>query len=86
MTKTDDDCCCGGGSRWSSRWNNVFVSATWAASTNPWQVPSPYYEKCENVWGALGHPITRFDPGYREGLDRNKDGIACEHDPRKKKP
>ena len=51
----------------------------------PGQVPSPYYEKCENVWDVLGHPITRFEPGYREGLDHDKDGIACEHDPRKKK-
>jgi len=51
----------------------------------PGQVPPPYYEKCENVWGALERPITRFDPGYREGLDHDKDGIACEHDPRKKK-
>gem|GEM_PF-1473535 len=51
----------------------------------PGQVPPPYYEKCENVWDALEHPITRFEPGYREELDHDKDGIACEHDPRKKK-
>lgn len=51
----------------------------------PGQVPSPYYEKCENVWDVLERPITRFDPGYREGLDNDKDGIACERDPRKKK-
>jgi excalibur domain protein len=51
----------------------------------PGQVPPPYYENCENVWDALGHPITLFEPGYREGLDHDKDGIACERDPRKKK-
>jgi len=51
----------------------------------PGQVPPPYYVNCENVWDVLGHPITRFEPGYREGLDDDKDGIACERDPRKKK-
>lgn len=51
----------------------------------PGQVPPPYYENCENVWDALGHPITFFEPGYREGLDHDKDGVACERDPRKKK-
>lgn len=50
------------------------------------QIPPPYYEKCENVWDVLERPITRFDPGHREGLDHDKDGIACEYDPRKKKP
>ena len=51
----------------------------------PGQVPPPYYGECENVWDALGHPITRFEPGYRDGLDHDKDGVACEHDSRKKK-
>jgi hypothetical protein len=51
----------------------------------PGQVPPPYYGNCENVWDVLGHPITRFNPGYREELDHDKDGVACERDPRKKK-
>ena len=42
----------------------------------PGQVPPPYYENCENVWDALGHPITLFEPGYRKGLDHDKDGVG----------
>ena len=86
MTKSDDDCCRGGGSRWSSSGITSSLRQHGQLPQIPGQVPPPYYEKCENVWGALGRPITRFDPGYREGLDHDKDGIACEHDPRKKKP
>lgn len=42
-----------------------------------------YYKNCTAVWNAVGHPLHIGDPGYRDKLDRDSDGIACELDPRK---
>jgi septum formation inhibitor-activating ATPase MinD len=36
-----------------------------------------YYSSCEDVRGAGLAPLYKGDPGYRQGLDRNSDGIAC---------
>ncbi|WP_414687635.1 excalibur calcium-binding domain-containing protein [Mycobacterium sp.] len=39
---------------------------------------SPYYANCAAARAAGVAPLHRGDPGYRSGLDRDNDGIACE--------
>ena len=41
-----------------------------------------YYAKCADAWAAGAAPLHVGDPGYRSGLDGDKDGIACESPPR----
>ncbi|MGW5224099.1 excalibur calcium-binding domain-containing protein [Nocardia niigatensis] len=40
--------------------------------------PSVYYRSCADAKRAGAAPLYRGDPGYRSGLDRDGDGIACE--------
>lgn len=48
----------------------------------PVAVPAPdraaYYPNCTAVKQAGAAPLRRGEPGYRAGLDRDNDGIACE--------
>ena len=37
-----------------------------------------YYPNCDAARAAGAAPIRRGQPGYRPGLDRDNDGIACE--------
>jgi hypothetical protein len=37
-----------------------------------------YYPNCDAVRRAGRAPLPRGQPGYRPGLDRDGDGIACE--------
>lgn len=37
-----------------------------------------YYENCDAVRAAGKAPLMSNQPGYRDGLDSDKDGIACE--------
>lgn len=37
-----------------------------------------YYQNCDEVRRAGQAPLHRGDPGYRSGLDRDDDGLACE--------
>lgn len=37
-----------------------------------------YYPNCDAARAAGAAPIRRGQPGYRAGLDRDGDGIACE--------
>ena len=37
-----------------------------------------YYKNCAAVRSAGKAPLHRSDPGYRSGLDRDSDGLACE--------
>lgn len=37
-----------------------------------------YYRNCAEARAAGAAPIRRGEPGYRPGLDRDHDGIACE--------
>lgn len=37
-----------------------------------------YYANCDAVRAAGKAPLHSGQPGYRTGLDRNKDGVACE--------
>jgi len=39
---------------------------------------SVYYPNCTAARAAGAAPIRRGEPGYRSGLDRDKDGVACE--------
>lgn len=38
-----------------------------------------YYRRCADARAAGAAPIYRGQPGYREELDADSDGIACEH-------
>ena len=37
-----------------------------------------YYRRCEDARAAGVAPISVGEPGYREALDRDRDGVACE--------
>jgi hypothetical protein len=39
---------------------------------------SVYYANCTEARAAGDTPLYRGDPGYRAGLDRDGDGVACE--------
>ncbi|MEW6576194.1 MAG: excalibur calcium-binding domain-containing protein [Pseudomonadota bacterium] len=39
---------------------------------------SVYYSGCNEVRAAGKAPLYSGDPGYREGMDGDGDGIACE--------
>ncbi|MEQ1540472.1 MAG: excalibur calcium-binding domain-containing protein [Sphingorhabdus sp.] len=39
---------------------------------------SVYYAGCYEVRALGKDPLYRGDPGYREGMDGDNDGIACE--------
>src|SRR5690242_1572913 len=40
--------------------------------------PDVYYANCAAVRAAGKAPLYRGQPGYRPGLDRDGDGVACE--------
>jgi hypothetical protein len=44
----------------------------------PEPAPDVYYANCAEARAAGAAPMTAGQPGYRPGLDRNKDGVACE--------
>ena len=46
--------------------------------TTPTTSFSVYYKNCAEACAAGVAPLHRGDPGYRPGLDRDGDGIACE--------
>lgn len=60
----------------SSSPENTSVSGT----TNTTQPPNSqaYYANCTEARNAGAAPIYQGSPGYREALDRDRDGIACE--------
>ncbi len=37
-----------------------------------------YWRRCDDARAAGSAPIYRSEPGYRDGLDADDDGIACE--------
>jgi hypothetical protein len=37
-----------------------------------------YYKNCDAARAAGAAPLHRGEPGYRAGLDRDNDGVACE--------
>ncbi|MEI8239098.1 MAG: excalibur calcium-binding domain-containing protein [Actinomycetota bacterium] len=40
-----------------------------------------YYKNCAAAWAAGAAPLQQGQPGYRSGLDRDGDGVACEQRP-----
>ena len=42
--------------------------------------PHVHFETCLDVERAGIMPLRRDDPGYRRGLDSDRDGIACNSD------
>jgi hypothetical protein len=38
-----------------------------------------YYRNCAEARAAGAAPLYRGEPGYRSGLDRDHDGVACEN-------
>lgn len=39
---------------------------------------STYFANCASARAAGAAPLRRGNPGYRAGLDRDNDGVACE--------
>lgn len=60
-----------------------FVEPEPAPQPPPAPAPPPpstgsYFENCDAARAAGAAPLYTGDPGYRAGLDRDNDGIACE--------
>jgi Excalibur calcium-binding domain len=54
-------------------------AAAAAAAARAQQVEkSVYYAGCNDVRALGKDPLYRGDPGYRDGMDGDRDGIACE--------
>ncbi|WP_247714069.1 excalibur calcium-binding domain-containing protein [Qipengyuania xiamenensis] len=49
-----------------------------APQTRPMRSREVYYRGCREARAAGVTPIRRGEPGYREGLDGDNDGWACE--------
>ncbi|MGD1171018.1 excalibur calcium-binding domain-containing protein [Mycobacterium seoulense] len=49
-----------------------------STTTSPTTGASVYYPNCKAACADGVAPIYRGQPGYRPGLDRDGDGIACE--------
>lgn len=58
------------------RTKNAAVAAGFARERAP--QTADYWRRCDDARAAGTAPIYRGEPGYREGLDRDNDGIACE--------
>ncbi|MCT9010003.1 excalibur calcium-binding domain-containing protein [Streptomyces rhizosphaerihabitans] len=62
----------------------VTVTETATASEEPVEPTTSapeegaYYENCDAARAAGAAPLHRGDPGYRDELDRDGDGVACE--------
>ena len=59
------------------------VRSSWTMATQPpdkvdADERSAYYPNCDAARAAGVAPIHRGSPGYREGLDGDSDGVACE--------
>ena len=53
-------------------------TTTTSPSPAPTTGSSVYYPNCRAACQAGAAPIYRGQPGYRDALDRDGDGIACE--------
>lgn len=62
---------------------NVSAPPPADSPTMPPTDPTPppggvYYANCDAVRAAGAAPLYAGEPGYRAGLDRDGDGVACE--------
>jgi hypothetical protein len=53
-------------------------SAALSAPADRAKLRSVYYRYCEDARQAGAAPLFRGQPGYRDALDRDGDGVACE--------
>lgn len=53
-------------------------TTTTASPTTVTTASSAYYANCDAARAAGAAPLHVGDPGYRTGLDRDHDGVACE--------
>jgi hypothetical protein len=51
---------------------------TTAQATTAQTTASAYYKNCAQASKSGAAPITSGQPGYRQGLDPNHNGVACE--------
>jgi hypothetical protein len=64
----------------------LFGDKLTTASSNPLSLTggggeassSAYYRRCADAHAARAAPLHIGEPGYREELDRDGDGVACE--------
>jgi putative cell wall-binding protein len=57
---------------------NTAVPAPVPDATEPLPPTDVYYANCDAVRAAGAAPLYAGEPGYRAGLDRDGDGVACE--------
>ncbi|MFN8080318.1 MAG: excalibur calcium-binding domain-containing protein [Kineosporiaceae bacterium] len=85
------------GSRSTSRTTAPTASRSAPSPTSPSAKPTPtarptgepspsgsvqvFYKNCAEVAAAGVEPLLRGQPGYRDGLDKNGDGVACSGKP-----
>ncbi len=53
-------------------------NVTKKATVDPEKSSGSYYKNCAAARAAGAAPLHRGEAGYRKGLDRDGDGIACE--------
>ncbi|MBX3429708.1 MAG: excalibur calcium-binding domain-containing protein [Hyphomonadaceae bacterium] len=62
----------------------VVLAGAGASLIWPYVRPRPalpadvYFRNCDEARSADAAPMLRGQPGYRSGLDRDGDGVACE--------
>lgn len=57
----------------------MWVTSTTPAAERQQVERSAYYRNCDAARSAGAAPIYRGSAGYRDELDRDGDGVACEH-------
>lgn len=78
---------------WGAPCFGVTDSVPLAPGTEPAPAPAPapapgpapagvYFKNCRAAWDAGAAPLSRGDAGYRDALDRDQDGTACEVRPK----
>jgi hypothetical protein len=60
-------------------WPAIFAKVkAWTETREPPLRESDSWRDCDEARSAGTVPIYASEPGYREDLDRDRDGIACE--------
>jgi hypothetical protein len=62
----------------SPRLTSIWVQSTASSEEVARVERSVYYSNCSQARAARAAPIYRASPGYREGMDGDGDGVACE--------
>ncbi|OHU26275.1 calcium-binding protein [Mycobacteroides chelonae] len=56
----------------------IAASAAWPVGAAASTQVDPPYGSCKEAHADGAYNIKKGDPGYRPGLDRDHDGVACE--------